>query len=336
MTKKADLNEVAEKSGFSKSTVSRALRNSSRISDATRQKVLAVARELNYQPNPVARALNYKEISVIMIVVPDCSTPYQAEVIEGCREALYRKGYNTLVMDNSLFNQRATGYLEVVKSQVCNGAIFFFENNDETMEKISVLQPVVSFEYSSQAPSVCSLVSNSSRAMQLALEHLKAHGHRRVGLVHGRPQEPYTRRFREAYATHCRVLGLEYNSLYLQGDNWGRENGYTATLSLLNLASPPSAILYMEAFSAQGGMMAAYDLGYRVPDDLSVMTMDGAAANRYYLPGIATVDYVPSEMGKMLAEMMYNQISGHAAEMQDREVQPRGVRTGGSVGYAKT
>lgn len=333
---KTTINEVAAKTGLSKSTVSRALRGTGRISEATRARVFAAAKEMNYHPNPVARALNYDEIRVVLIVAPDIATPCQAETIEGCRERLYRYNYNTLVLDNSLFNQRTTDYLQVIKTQICNGVIFFFENAGDTMREVARLQPVVSYEFDPQDAGVHALLTDIPRCMEEVLGYLhKNFGHRRIALVNGRDSDPYARRFKEAYTAKMQALGLPVRPEYICGDRWGKKNGYDATQALLGLPQPPTAIVCVDSGMVQGGLVAAHDMGVSVPGQLSLFTLDGTRQNELLVPVIATANYSPADIGATLADMIYSQISGHAQGRQARTVQLSGIRTGGSVSDAK-
>lgn len=331
--KRTTIAMVAERSGFSKATVSRALANPGIVSEPTRHRIQTVARELNYRPNPVARALGSDYLNTVSIVIPDICSDFMAELIVSVREDLLRQDHNLLVLDNSAFNVRTSDYLRVLRNQICNGIIFCYEDTDIYMRELARRHPVVSFEMPSEDPAISYLLTDAQACMEEIIGFLhRVHGHVRIGAALGRREDSYSRVYQEAFDRALQGCGLSPCEEYKYFGSWTIRYGYEAMQYFAGLPCPPTAVVYLMSSMARGGLSALQELGMDIPGDMSVISADGASLARYYVPSLATVDWGVSEIGKTLAAMIIHGIGGRQENQQRRTVRPRGIRTGGSVG----
>lgn len=335
--KRTTIAMVAERSGFSKATVSRALANPGIVSEPTRHRIQQVARELDYRPNPVARALGSDYLNTVSIVIPDICSDFMAELIVSVREELLRQDYNLLVLDNSAFNTRTSDYLQVLRNQICNGIIFCYEDTDIYMRELARKHPVISFEMSSEDPSISYLLTDVQTCMEEIVGFLhRVHGHERIGAALGRREDSYSVAFQEAFDRALEQCGLVPCEEYKYFGSWTTRYGYEAMQHLVGLVCPPTAVVYLMSSMARGGLAALRELEMDVPGDMSVISADGASLTSYYVPSLATVDYGVGEIGKTLAAMILNGIGGRQENQQRRIIRPRGIRTGNSVGPCRT
>lgn len=323
------IDQIARICGVSKGTVSRALTRPEKLRPETLERIRQVMRENNYVPNPAARAMNYERTNTLSIVAPDIRFSFQCELIKGAQQALHERGYNLLVVDSSLYQQRATDYLHMLRRQVTLGTIFCFENDTAAIESMNSMQPVVSYELA--RPGICSVLTDVQRGMELMLEHLDSNGHRRIALVVGRREDDYSQRSLQAFETVCGWLGIARPEEYTVCGQWSRESGREAMARLLALPAPPTAVLYYSCTMAQGGMMECCDRGIGIPEGISIATLDGAEENAYLTPGITTVDLDVEAMGRRLADMIAGGIADRSAPILQEVVTPGGVRPGRSV-----
>lgn len=324
------IEQIARICGVSKGTVSRALTRPEKLRPETLERIRRVMRENNYVPNPAARAMNYERTNTLSIVAPDIRFSLQCELIKGAQHALHEKGYNLLVVDSSLYQQRATDYWHMLRRQVTLGTIFCYENDTTAIESMNSMQPVVSFELA--RPGICSVLTDVERGMGLMLEYLAVeNGHRRIALVMGRQEDDYSKRSLEAFEKVCGALNIPRPAGYTICGQWSRESGREAMARLLELPAPPTAVLYYSCTMAQGGIMECCERGINIPGDMSVATLDGAAENAYLVPGIATVNLDVEAMGRRLADMIAGGIADRSAPILAEVVAPAGVRLGRSV-----
>lgn len=324
------INDVARHCGISKSTVSRALNRPEMVSGEMREKVLKAVAELNYIPNPVARALNFGEISVVALVAPSAQVYLQSELIIGCRAYLQRHGISLLVLDNILYNDRTMEYQKVLKQLICNGIVFCFENDERFILEMASRVPVVSFELRSANGRFSCVQTDVEMTVRMCLEHLCEKGHERLGMVLGRKGDAMTRRYEAAYTHHIKALGLTPDESLIRRYGWSYEAGYRSVEDLMRLPEPPSALFIVNGNMGLGALTALKNMGLRVPEDVSIVCGNGPTSNRYlHFPLDCLVQPI-HRAGERLAEMLVDQISGIAGT-QYTLYQPTAVAEAGSV-----
>lgn len=119
----ASINDVAKRAKVAKSTVSLVLNNSGYVSEKTRAKVEQAIRELDYQPSQLARNLSNRRTNLVGVVIPDAAHPFYGTFLKHAEEALYRKGYKTMVCETSERENMEEEFLSMLKSQTMDGII---------------------------------------------------------------------------------------------------------------------------------------------------------------------------------------------------------------------
>lgn len=329
--KNTTLKDVAEHCGIAKSTVSRALFRPEMVSEAMRERVRAAAQELNYIPNPVARALNFGDINLAAMVVPNSSLYLQSALILGCRGYLEEQGVSMVVLDNLRYEHRTSEYREVLRQLICNGIIFCFENEDRFLLEMAPILPVVSFECRAKNREFSSVETDIDGIVALGWKHLEKKGRRRIGFALGRQGDIMTRRYEQAIARECRARGLEPEEALVCREGWSYESGYRAVKKLLALPQPPGAIFCIHGNMGQGALCAARELGRRVPEDLGILCGSGPSDNRYVRFPLDMVVQPIARAGEALGRMLLAQMRGEAAPGEHQLFAPEGVMEAGSV-----
>ena len=323
---------IAKAYGVSCGTVSRALSRPEMVSPKTREKILATVREYHYIPNPVARAMSGSRGKTISIIVPDIEFSYQSELIRGCSEELYKHGYTLLVLDNSIYHRRTTDYISVLKQQICDGVIFCFENDGQSMRVIPPGLPMVSFEFPAEQEYAHSVLTDLDYACGELVSFLHVlNGHDKIGLVPGRNGDYITQQVVLHYRGALEKQGLPVREDYIYYCDWTLQHGYETIRYFQSIPDPPTCIIYYSDSLAQGALAACHEYRVQVPEELSIVTMDGARANRYLVPSVTTLNYDVADIGRVVANMMVSALNCQATYLNPYSIRASGIRTGGSV-----
>lgn len=287
--------DVARRAGVSRSIVSGVLNDTMstmRVSQATRERVLAAAAELRYTPNPAARALRRQRSNIIGFVprLPRTS-PYDQPVpfllsVHIARAAT-RYGYHTIEASSEPSASRETGVLvQFLLGQHVDGVI---TDSPETEREVAQLiehhLPVVQLIRPQSSIPTPAVMVDPVPGMTAALDHLVAAGHRRIGFVGVEGRHPVDRArldtFRRVLAGH--EIQPERDAVILV-DRYDRAEGQRAGQRLVELQSLPTALFVTGDNLAIGTQQVLYERGLRIPDDLSMISYDDVFAGHLVPP----------------------------------------------------
>ncbi|MFI6480570.1 LacI family DNA-binding transcriptional regulator [Nonomuraea sp. NPDC050663] len=313
--------DVAAAAGVSRSAVSFAFNDPAKISDATRQRILAVASELGYTPNPVARMLQQGRTRSLGVLLPQdlpsiMENPYYAQFFVGLGQVCHREGL-TLLMTPPLRNSmlKAIPYAAVDGFVVCGLEVDRGEVAE--LERRGIPFVLVDSDPSEGAPTV--EVDDQSGAREVT-EHLLALGHRRMALLSFDPgpdkeeygyRGPLARRMagiREAMQT----AGLSFDDLLLREVPCTRSDGYHAAKQLMLLDDPPTAIITLSDILAVGAIDAMHDLGVSIPGEVSITGFDDQPEAAWVRPRLTTVRQPIIAKGRVAGDFLVSAIRGEA------------------------
>jgi LacI family transcriptional regulator len=298
------LADVARKAGVSASTASRALNGRGELSDETRAAVAEAARALKFQPSQLARSLRTSTTHTIGFVVPDVSSPFYAAALKGAQTTLHDAGYRTLLMDCEQSADREVEAIETLLAHRVDGLLVSTVGLDrERFEHVTGGRvPCVFFDSSIVGTGDGSVILDNHAGIELLVDHLVEHGHRRIGLLAGSPSETsgFERRaaFEAAMARHAPGVAIAG----IAGREWSLREGERATHELLE--RHPTALVTSSVELALGAMLACREVGVRVPDDLAVASFDDAYFAELLDPPLTAVGYQPREVGEAAANLL--------------------------------
>jgi LacI family transcriptional regulator len=294
-------NEVAHAAGVSSALVSYVVNNGPRpVAPETRKKILAAIQQLGYKPNAMARNLRLQHSTTIGLIVPDIHNPYFAEVARGVEQMASENGLTMILCHSDYKLEGELHYVEVLQAERSAGVIWFpATNSAKPAEQMAnygmplvVLDRVVP---SVRAPAV---VADNFRGGYLATQHLIELGHRVIGCI-TRPMELYhsserIRGFRAAMKDNW----INVDESLLVGGGFRLDDGCIAAKRLMKNSPPPTAIFAYNDFMAIGALRAAYELGLKVPDDLSIVGFDDIPQAAFTCPALTTISQPKFEMGR--------------------------------------
>jgi DNA-binding LacI/PurR family transcriptional regulator len=314
--------QIAEEAGVSRTTVSLVLNDvpGVRISPETRQRILTVARRLNYYPDAAARSLVSGRTHTIGFVL--CQSPdriftdaFLPEVLRGVGDAVQESGLRVLV--HSVEDVTVPdAYIGLVRQKQTDGIILSGPRSDD--QQLPRLKaegfPIVLL---GQLPGsdIPFVDVDNVRAAKQAVAHLIGLGHRRIGMITNAPLAYTAARDRlTGYRQALQDAGLGYTEELVRYGDFREESGYEAMGQLLDLAQPPAAVFVASDLVAFGALVAIKEWGLEVPDDMALVGFDDVRLAHYVDPPLTTVRLPAYELGHRAATLLTQLIAGEPAE----------------------
>ena len=307
------IKDISAACGVSVSTVSKALNDHNDVSQAKKELIRRVAKEMGYSPNSSARALKTNKSKNIGVLFVDkaqsgLTHDFFSSVLDSFKVTVEDNGYDiTFILSNK--NQTNTmSYLEHSRFRGFDGvAIACVDFDDpEVLELMQSDIPVVTIDYTYNNTS--SILSNNVQGMQTLTQYAIDMGHTRIAYLCGEDSSVTTNRLSGFHIT------LEKNGIKIP-DEYVRHAKYRnmveaerLTYELLSMKEPPTCILYPDDFACFGGLNAIRALGLRCPEDISIAGYDGIPIAKQMQPQLTTIDQDTKTIGKCAAEKLISTI----------------------------
>ncbi|TQJ34610.1 LacI family DNA-binding transcriptional regulator [Arthrobacter sp. SLBN-122] len=319
------ISAIAAEAGVSVPTVSRVLNGRSDVSPRTRERVEALLREHGYQrrgSRPAVRS------GLIDLVFNDLDSPWAVEIIRGVEEAANEAGASTVVsaIHRSASTTSTRQWLDNVSARASDGAILVTTELDSSLraelQRLDV--PAVVIDPAGVPDlDVPTIGATNWTGAVSATEHLTGLGHQRIGFVAGVPGLWCSRARLDGYRAGLDAAGIAFDpALVVEGD-FDYESGFRAGQTLLELASPPTAVFAASDQMALGVYEAVRKKGLRVPEDVSVLGFDDLPEARWASPPLTTVRQPLADMGKLAARTVLRMVHGEAVDSPRVELATR-------------
>jgi LacI family repressor for deo operon, udp, cdd, tsx, nupC, and nupG len=305
------MRDIAKMANVSPTTVSRVLRKPDLVSEETREKVLEIIKELNYQPHMIASQFRTKKTKTIIVVIPDISEPFFAQVLRGIEHTAVKHGYKVLLGDTENNVQREKQFIDLLFQKQADGMILLTARLErENLLQISNQFPIVLVcEYSEGLDIPTVFIDNISSARKIT-EHLIKIGHKRIAHITGPMDviisQDRLRGYQQAMMSH----DLQIEPAYIQEGSQGLQSGYNQMIRLLSLEHPPTAVFVFNDEMAIGAIKAIKDNRMIVPDDIAITAFDNLEISSLLEPSLTTIDQPKYEMGKKAMILLLKLLNG--------------------------
>lgn len=324
------IKEVATEADVSMMTVSAVLRarpdDTYPVAEATRDRVLAVARKLRYFPSAVAQRMRGQRINTLGVVLinPDArlqGNTYVCGVLDGVIAVANAEGQNTTLFTS----RRWTGAFESLPT-FCDGRtdgliiLSPTPTSDIVPALLEVNLPFVLINGHSDDPRVSSIDVDNEVPTREMVDHLLALGHRRVAFLPGRAESRSTCFRHVGYRAALDAAGVAYDPRFVPPGGYSADSGYERTQELMSLplARRPTALCCGNDTIAMGALRALQEAGIRVPEDISVTGFDDAPEAVDTNPPLTTVRQPLTEMGRRGARVLLDTIAaGHSLGVKE-------------------
>ncbi|HZQ80703.1 MAG TPA: LacI family DNA-binding transcriptional regulator [Gaiellaceae bacterium] len=309
---------MAIASGVDVSTASRILNNDPNQSarPETRERVLEVARRLNYRRNAAALALRTTKTNALAILVPNLSNVAYAEVTEGARLRAADEGYVLFVVSGtpSELLSSLTGRIDGVMLAASRTDVRFGP-------EVGALMPTVLLNRHVASP-INSIIIDDGAGIEALVEHLVELGHADIGHIAGPANTDTGARRLTAFKSALRARGLPVRASWIAVGEYSEEGGYDATLRVISARKRPTALIASTVATAIGVLAALRDNGIDVPGDISVASYDDVPLASFVSPPLTAVRMPLREMGARAVEVLLNLIDGLPVENEVLQAPP--------------
>lgn len=320
------IKEIAQRCEVSTATVSYILSGKSgKASEKTRERVLRVARELDYVPNAAAQHLKSKRTRSIGVIVEDMTIFSIPEIVDGITDYCEQQDYQILLLNLRLFKKfndsyyYKTDYFERVRGEIRKlmnkqvEAVIYVSAHERILrcipEDLSI-PAVMTYGYtkSSRVPSV---VVDDVQGSYMITKRLLDSGHRRIGVITGKPDSLHTQARQMGFQKALYESFVPFHPEDIRNGDWERHSGYAQTDLLLS--NGVTAIFCMNDLMAGGVYDRLEELGMQVGRDVSLAGYDDRMLSAYYQPGLTTVRLPLHDIGyeasRLILDMLENKRS---------------------------
>lgn len=306
MERPATIKDIAKRLNISVSTVSRALRDASDINPNTRNAILKLAEELNYQPNRLAVSLRQKQTHTIGVIVPNLDYVLST-MVRGIDEVALEAGYTVMVcQSNESFGRELVNTKRLLESLV-DGFIISVSSQTKSFDHFKKIQerniPLVLFDRivpDILAPSV--KLDNEAGGF-MATEHLIKQGYRRIAILAGPKNLGIGNQRMDGYLNALKKYKIKSDEKLIIHCDFNQDKAYTATKELLMMKNRPDAIFTISDRMALGAMLAIKEKKLRMPEDIGLVGFNNEPITSLLTPQISSVDMPAFEIGKVAAKL---------------------------------
>ncbi|MDB4867672.1 MAG: LacI family transcriptional regulator [Cohnella sp.] len=321
------IKDVAKKAGVSPSTVSRVIAEHPRISAKTSHRVREVMDELGYHPNMMAKSLVSKTTKTIGVILPRPAEElllnfFFYEFMRGVMAQLTRAGYDLLMAGGNNEREELGTVMRLVRGGRIDGLLLLYSRSSDPV--ITFLRnenvPFVLIGRSLDYDNVPSVDNDNVQAAYDATKHLISQGQRRIGFVSGPAHLAMTQDRLTGYTKALAEAGLLFKQSWVVEGEFLLESGYRAMSSIMSQPEPPTALVVIDDFVAFGVLKGLAELGYRIPEDVAIVSFNNIALSELTMPPITSVDIGTYQLGYTASQMLLNTIQHEA--FQARQLIP--------------
>lgn len=325
------IHDVARAAGVSAATVSRALSQPERVSAETREVVAEAIARSGYVVNLTARNLRAKRSGALVVLLPNLGNPFFSEILSAIETTAAASGYSVFVADTQATPSDAPRILDYLHNSRADGVVVLDGAFPEAMLSApGRRRPPLVFACEWAAGTALPTIAIDNRAAaRLAVSHLAALGHRRIGHVLGPAGNVLTTEREAGFRAALEERGLALDEAWLFSGDFSLASGAAAAKAWLALAERPTALFCANDESAMGFIAALHRAGVETPRHVSVVGFDDIALSEHYIPPLTTIRQPRGEMGAAAARAVIAMIEGR--DVDARVVLPAELVVRGST-----
>jgi LacI family transcriptional regulator len=310
--KNVTIKEIAQRLGIGISTVSRALHDAYDVSPETRKKVMALAEELDYQPNPYAVSLVKQRTNILGVLLPEIATHYFSTVVKGIQDVAYSVGYNIMFFISNESLEREKIILKSLNINTLDGLLVSVSSETNTSEHFQKLiakgLPIVFFDRVLSDVPVSKVVQDDYQGAFNATSHLIQQGYRKIAHLAGPKPLEVTQKRMQGYLDALEQNGLPIRKSYIIHSNMTQEDGVQDISKLLAVKPLPDAIFAANDRKAIGAMLALKRYGYKIPQHIAIVGFMNAPISEVVTPSLTTVEQAAYEIGAKSCQLLIQHI----------------------------
>ena len=319
----ATIQDVVQLSGVSVATVSRVLHNSPNVLPATREKVLAAIRELDYHPNRLAQQFRTQRTRCVLVLLPRLGDSFYSEILKGIEEVAQSTGYHIYIANTRNSQELARFNYEALIQKQNDGIIDFSAClPKEYMEEIASQNPVVVACRYLQNANVPNVTIDNLAASREMTEYMLNLGHQRIAYIGGDMDLGLYRSRLYGYREALEGRGIPIDERIICTANADIQGGFDAVMQLLRSGEKFTAIVTSGDTMAVGAIKALQERKLRVPEDVAVCGFDDIELSSLLSPTLTTIRQPRGLIGRQSMEKLLALISGNDDNLSEQIVLP--------------
>jgi LacI family transcriptional regulator len=316
------IKDIARLAGVSHTTVSRVLNNKPGVKEGTRQRIVQVISDLEYEPNLVARSLVMKKSRTLGMVITTIRNPFYLELAQGIEDTARSFGYSVYLCCTNYDLAREEEHIKVLRRKGVDGIIVSSAHvNDAYIASVVEEDfPIVLVNRRVLEPDLSDRVDyigvNNVKGGEIAVEHVVKMGRRRIGLITGNRDSSITvermtgtRRVLERY-------GIPVDERLIFEGDFLQQSGYDGSIHFLSLKEPPDAVVSFNDYMALGVYDALMQHGVRVPDDIALVGFNDIEFASLQMVSLTTISQKKYVLGFMAVRRLMQRIAGEQAGLE--------------------
>ena len=323
---KVTINDIAELTHVSKSTISRVLNNSGPVAEKTRKAVTEAMERLDYKPNEIARSLSLRRTMTVGIVMQDIRNPYYANACWHGDRLLEQLGYSAVICNVDNDPEREQACLNSMGHRSVDG-VLCIGPQEETANIVRAVEemeiPCVLVDTDPEIAKIDTVTLDNVYGGQLVIDYLVSLGHRKIAFV----TSDFTSAERErrvGYSEGLKARGIEVDpSLIIsQGEGQWHRGECPSLMELIRNGNAPTAIFASNDFKAIRIVRLLHRLGLSIPDDVSLVGFDDIDAAAMVTPGLTTIHQPVDKMIDIGVRILLKRMGGLKGPTEHEVLRP--------------
>jgi len=317
------IKDLAKQLNLSVATISKALKDSYEISPETKQRVLELAKKLNYTPNPYASSLRKRSSKTIAVVLPEVADSFFSLAINGIESVAHDKGYHVLIYLTHESFEREEAILKEFQSGRVDGILISVSgetsSSDHIKEVIAAGMPLVFFDRVCEDVETARIVTDDFESSYNATRHLLDAGCKRIAYLSTSFALSINNKRIEGFKHALADNGVKdsNNIISCTGDN---EGNYKTIRDLLRNKNRPDGLVASVEKLTTPVYLACIDLGLSIPGDVKIVSFTNLEAALILTPTLTTVTQPAFDMGKTAAEVLFNSLEKRNHDLKKETV----------------
>ena len=330
------LKDIAVECGVSIATVSKALNNGSDISEATRERIMAKAKEMGYAPNALARALKTNRTHNIGVLYTDGASSglthnFFAAILDSFKNTVEEQGYDITFINSSNAGRAGLSYLEHCRYRSFDGVMIACIDFKEpaVQELLQSTIPLVTIDY--PYPGKCSVSSDNTSGIRDLVRYAYSMGHTRIAYIHGADSRVTRERLKSFHDTLTELNITIPQEYILEAPYRDAVTTEQAATQLLSLPVPPTCILCPDDYACFGVIKLALQRGIKIGRDIGLAGYDGILSGFYAGLELTTVQQNTAEIGRLAGTHLIEQIERKLAPSDLTSLVPGKLYAGNTI-----
>lgn len=322
--KSITISDVAHQAGVSKQTVSRVINNRPDVAPETRKKIKTLIKAMGYEPDPIARSMK-GSTQTIGCITPNLSDYNFSAIVQAAQAEARKNGY-FLLTGSAHADFDVPPLLKEMLNRRVDGLLVINPRDDNRYRYLKPLIetgiPVVYIKNSPTVEPVSAVCLDDTKGGYLATQHLLSMGHRSIVVILGPEHEECTTNRLAGYMNALREADIKVDQRLIIHGDWSAESGQAAIKKFLDYQVEFSAIFAQNDRMALGAISALREVGYSIPDDVSVIGYDNLPLTAYFDPPLTTIHQPIEKFGQTGIQLLLDAINNPDRTPKTIELEP--------------